>query len=68
MKTKGLGLWVIIFGFVFPQAKHFAEFGQVVGGRYFLLTLKNWQVMASHGNIFIIFIAKNGMIFHDLSM
>ena len=37
-------------------------------GGIFILTLKNWQVMASHGNIFIIFIAKNGMIFHDLSM
>ena len=61
--------WVIgyLFGLSFPK-KHFAEFGQ--GGReaFFILTLKNWQVMASHGNIFIIFIAKNGMIFHDLSM
>ena len=63
----GIGSFGYLFGFVFPQ-KNFAEFGHGREGGIFILTLKNWQVMASHGNIFIIFIAKNGMIFHDLSM
>ena len=64
----GIGSLGIYSGLSFPKQKNnFAEFGRE-GGRYFYINFEKWQLMASHGNIFIIFIVKNGMIFHDLSM
>ena len=63
--------WVIgyLFGFVFPQAKKTTSQNLAGSGReVFFINFEKWQLMATHGNIFIIFIVKNGMIFHDLSM
>ena len=45
----GIGSLGIYSGLSFPHAKTLRRIWQVVGGRYFLLTLKNgnsWQVMA----------------------
>ena len=62
--------WVIgyLLGFVLPPLKTLRRIWTGREGGIFILTFEKWQLMASHDNIFIIFIAKNGMIFYDLSM
>ena len=64
----GIGSLGIYSGLSFPQAKNTSQNLAGSGWEVFFINFEKWQVMASHGNIFIIFIAKNGMIFHDLSM
>ena len=63
----GIGSFGYLFGLSFPQKNTLQNLDRE-GGRHFYINFEKWQLMASHGNIFIIFIVKNGMIFHDLSM
>ena len=64
MKTKGLGLWVIIFGFVFPQAKTLRRIWAGSGWEVFFI---NFEKLASHGKSWQYFYNFYSKKWHDFS-
>ena len=60
--------WVIgyLFGFVFPPSKNTSQNLAGSGWEVFFINFEKWQLMASHGNIFIIFNKLLLQVFHQL--